>query len=261
MTGLTILTFNVWDLPVYWRHGRRQRMQKIAEYLNATAADIICLQEVWYRDTQRLFNKVLGTSYHCTNSTERQASGFNNHHGGLLIASKFPLQEIHFSPFAPIHLPLSERWAHKGVLEARITTPQGEINIFNTHLYQPRLDVRLEQFRTVLRILKKDVETPACLLGDFNQADMRIHSEFTAKLLAEGFVEPYPEGIIPFFTHRVENHYARTWTNRAVESAQLDYIYTRQFEKVRLKPVRYEALYRVPPLSDHDPVLLTCNSF
>lgn len=257
MTGLSILTFNVWDLPVYWRQGRRSRMQKIANYLRTLKVDIICLQEVWYGDTQRLVRKTLGEKYYCT-SLAHHTQGFSNGHGGLMIAAKFPLEQVAFSPFAPVNLPLSERWAHKGVLQAVVETPQGRLSIFNTHLYQPRLDVRLSQFQTVVQLLKKNLNTSACVVGDFNQEDMKTHPEFSAQLADCGFTEPLPN--TSFFTHRLENSYARTWTNRVVQSAQLDYIYIHQFEQLGVQPSTYEALYHTPPLSDHDPVLLTCIS-
>lgn len=254
--GLRIMTFNIWDLPLSLIKSRRKRMKLVLEYLMSLTVDIIFLQEVWYGDTQMLFQKALTTKGYDATTCLSQKAGFSNGTGGLMIFSKFPLQHVTFTPFSPISLPLSERIGKKGMLSAEIDTPVGKIHIANLHLYQPESRVRIGQLEIALKQLDHESSAATLLGGDFNQDKMWEQPAYAKRLEQANFSEAREVAQTKLETHRLANSYAHTWTNRITMSGQLDYILFRNFSGLKLKPVTYNPDYLPAPLSDHDPLFL-----
>lgn len=58
-------------------------------------------------------------------------------------------------------------------------------------------------------------------------------------------------------SYRLNNPLVDNWINRVSYSRRLDYILVSLVEKLGLKVVQYEPIYLTPPLSDHDPIILS----
>ena len=58
-------------------------------------------------------------------------------------------------------------------------------------------------------------------------------------------------------SYRLNNPLVDNWMNRVSYSRRLDYILVSLVEKLGLQVVQYEPIYLTPPLSDHDPVILS----
>jgi endonuclease/exonuclease/phosphatase family metal-dependent hydrolase len=128
---LKIATLNTWGLA--YAADRVKRMQALAYHLMQTPYDIIALQEVWQpEDVSRL-------------KTATRSSGYTVHHfasgpigSGLVTLSRHPILQTAFHPY---RLAGSARTVYhgdfiagKGIGLARIQTPIGEIDVYNTHL-------------------------------------------------------------------------------------------------------------------------------
>jgi endonuclease/exonuclease/phosphatase family metal-dependent hydrolase len=92
---LKIVSFNIWDLPYWFVKDRKQRMHKIAEYLQRLDAEIICLQESFDVHHRRLLYEHLGLDrYYASGgfeATRKVPLASFDTTGGLVIFSKFPM--------------------------------------------------------------------------------------------------------------------------------------------------------------------------
>lgn len=101
---LSIISYNIWNLPFLTPGGSFKRMQKIGAYLKEVSADIICLQEVWSLKTRRLFSNFLQDAYSSYSNgsiprLHRKWLDFSSQQGGLLTFSKFPIISEKFIRF------------------------------------------------------------------------------------------------------------------------------------------------------------------
>lgn len=258
-TSLTILSFNIWDLPVSFLKSRKARMKAVIEYLSHTTADIIFLQEVWFTDTQMLIRRALGKTYHEARSyISKKKKGFSRLQGGLMLFSKFPLSETKFNPFSFVLWPLTECIGRKGILTTMAATPFGAIRLSNLHLYEYSQLGRFKQLVEACTSFSKKM--PTILAGDFNQPKMWEEKKFSKALRTTGFREPREVASSPLITHRLENIYTQVWSNGATEPQQRDYILISDLESLGLIPKDYYLEYEEPPLSDHDALYLKLES-
>ncbi|MDB5188937.1 MAG: putative sphingomyelin phosphodiesterase [Candidatus Nomurabacteria bacterium] len=252
---MEIITYNIWDLPLWFVRNRKKRLLEIARYLVERGTDIICLQESWSLEYRRALSEYMRA--HGYHDAIHQA-GIKRGNGGLLTFSKFPIVSVRFIPFGRRAFAVSEIIGNKGALETNIETPRGLIKVINTHLhYSPSTiietaSVRLRQLRTLFAAIKNEGDMPTVLAGDFNEHDMVNEKQFERLFAKEGFVHHAPSEMTP--TYRAENPLVNNWINRIVTSRQYDYILTRQIEKSGLNVRSYGPLYLTPVLSDHDPV-------
>lgn len=254
-TSLTILSFNIWDLPVSFLKSRKARMEAVIRYLSSTTADIIFLQEVWFADTQALIRQALGTTYHEARSyISKKNKGFSRLQGGLMLFSKFPLRETNFNPFSLVLWPLTECIGGKGILTTKATTPFGTVRLSNLHLYEYNKSRRFKQLVEACASFSKNI--PTIFAGDFNQPRMWEEKKFAKVLRTIGFREPRDVASSSLITHRLENIYAQAWSNGATEPQQRDYILISDLEPLGLIPKAYYSEYEDPPLSDHDALYL-----
>jgi endonuclease/exonuclease/phosphatase family metal-dependent hydrolase len=256
---LKIITFNVWDLPLWFNKDRRERIEKIAQYLLGENADVISLQECWDLRNRRLLREILGSVYHF--SSERKGlkgnwlKKFSNSVGGLMTFSKFPISEENFFPFGRINYSFTEIFGNKGFLETILETPWGKICVINTHMQFSKISwgrrFRLAQIRAVMDHAR-EIKMPIILNGDFNQHNILNQPSFNQVIQDHRFgcsATDQP-------TYRRENPLCNHWPNRLKFSHRLDYIFTRELEKLGLIPKRNQPIVLDPPLSDHDPVEL-----
>jgi endonuclease/exonuclease/phosphatase family metal-dependent hydrolase len=252
---MEIVSYNIWDLPLWFIRNRDKRMFEIAKYFSERGTEIICLQESW----SLKHRKILSDYFRSHGYYDAiKISGINRANGGLLTFSKFPIKSVRFIPFGRRGFSVSEILGNKGALETMIETPKGIMKVINTHLhYQSSklvstAPIRLRQLRDLFAGTKRGEEVPIVLLGDFNEHAMFTKSAFESVFKSQGFLCSEADTRAP--TYRKENLFVDNWINRVRESYRYDYIITKNIEKTGLSIYSYAPLYLDPPLSDHDPV-------
>src|SRR5262249_4621539 len=264
-----IVSFNIWDVPYWFVKNRQQRMCQIAAYLQSLDAEIICLQESFDVHHRRVLYEELGVArYYASGGFEetRQAPlALFDTTGGLVIFSKFPIIQSQFRPFHQFTPSLIERIGRKGVLEATLDTPYGMMQVFNIHLHVGKTflahSIRVKQLKSVVEPMQLTRNFPTILAGAFNENILMDQKHFVKLLQSRNLTpslhcEPYQ--CMP--SYRTENPLVNNWLNRSRYSRRLDYILVSFTEEFDWKVVQYEPLYLMPPLSDHDPVVLSLSS-
>ena len=169
---LRVLTLNVAGIPVvHPRLGRR--VAAIGRALADGGYDLVALQEVWRDGDSEALARASGLSY-AARYGRSLALG-----SGLTILSRWPIvrtEERVFSALRPslMNLAQGEPLAHKGFLMARVATPWGELDVYDTHaiadyrtsLYQGLRLTQIFDLAEGARELSPD--RPFLVLGDFN---------------------------------------------------------------------------------------------
>lgn len=164
---LKILLWNVWLLPSLLTDGKsKERAGMISKLLNDF--DIVVLNEAFTNKctltkdiihpyvvrTPRTFYKLLDS--------------------GLMILSKYPVDDIHFLPFTTLET--WDQFSSKGILKLTVNVGNNmKIDIYGTHLQagsEPsHHDARLEQVNEVYKFIKNHSQFnihPIVLCGDLN---------------------------------------------------------------------------------------------
>ncbi|MEO5646419.1 MAG: endonuclease/exonuclease/phosphatase family protein [Candidatus Paceibacterota bacterium] len=255
---MEIISYNIWDLPLWFVRDRRNRLLKIGEYVSQRGTDIICLQESWSLSHRKALSEFMREKgYH---DAIFQA-GIKRGNGGLLTFSTFPIKSVRFIPFGRWGISVSEFIGNKGALETIVETPKGLLRVLNIHLHHESSKIfnstriRLRQLRKLLTLIKDDEEIATVLAGDFNQHDMANKKLFNEIFGSHNFVfHGDIETVQP--TYRKENNLVNNWINRIAHSQTYDYILTKHLNKIDAVATSYTPLYIDPVLSDHDPVSL-----
>lgn len=261
---LRVLSFNIWDLPLWHVKRRTERIERIAAHLASLNLDVVCLQEAFDTSHREFLRRALGKEYRMTDGGKPRGIFFTklDTTGGLVTFSRFPIREYAFVPFNRLtNVGVPEFFARKGFLDAVVETPAGPIRVVNTHLHSPSFlfgdsRIRRRQLRTILRAVDaQSGELPALIAGDLNENNLDMRGVFGRLISQFRFLHPTRGALRP--TYRPENHYVEeSWINRVPSPLRLDYFLSRGAEQYGLRVARYEPLYLRPPLSDHDPVLL-----
>lgn len=265
---ISLISFNIWDLPLLGSRSRRERVSQVAAYLKDLKSDIICLQESFdIRNRNLIYEKIGPRDYYMTDGgSARKALFFLSldSTGGLAIFSKFPIRRSRFVPFSRIwNSAFSEFFSRKGFLEAVVETPHGLLRVVNVHLHQPSffLDsyVRQSQIKYLLKYLEDDYgNLPVLLAGDLNEHNLARKTPFAEFLRTAGFLHPslgLGRELAP--TYRPENRYVKNLINWPFQGPyRLDYFFLKGLREIGLGVSRYEPVHLSPPLSDHDPVVL-----
>ena len=254
---MEIITYNIWDLPLWFVRNREKRLLEIGRFLVDRGTEIVCLQESWsleYRESLSSYMRDSGYYDAITMANIRRKNG------GLLTFSKYPIKSVRFIAFGRRGVSVSEIIGNKGVLETIIETPQGLLRVLNIHLHHQSSSlisttgVRLRQIRKLFSALADD-PIATVLAGDFNEHDMPHDYAFFEHFKQQGFSHHHPEHtLLP--TYRVENHLVNNWLNRVKISQRYDYILTKNIDTIGLSIKSNTPIYLDVPLSDHDPVSL-----
>jgi endonuclease/exonuclease/phosphatase family metal-dependent hydrolase len=266
---LKIITFNIWDLHVGFGlvKDRQLRFERVIQKILELDADIVYLQEAWDPEHRTKLRKQLAPKYHTTIDSGKVQTRHVLYKkfdttGGLVILSKFPIENWNFTPFARYaHGSLIEFAARKGFISATLNTPAGKLKIINTHLNAEGIAkkrIRKKQFKSIMHALKNEypASTPLVIGGDFN-IDHMMSDPFYVKMLSDnGLTEPANlSGLGHIPTHRPDNIYAGSFFHPARKPLQFDYFFIKNIpnpENIRIKPLYFE-----PTLSDHDPLMIT----
>lgn len=153
-----VLTFNT-------RHGRRDDgaidLDGLADIIGGSGADIVALQEVdrfqlrsGLVDQARWLGERLGMQVAFGANLRRGLGEYGN-----AILSRYPVLSVR-------NVLLPGRLEQRGVLVARVMTPQGPVKVMATHLGLSR-DDRAAQVRAILAEAAGE-KRPLILLGDWN---------------------------------------------------------------------------------------------
>lgn len=150
----------------------RYDLQRVADLVDRTGADVVCLQEVdrhrrsatEYDDQPALLADGLGmhSAYGVTlESTPTDESGGNPRQYGILTLSRYPISEA--APHQLTRLPDTEQ---RTVLETRLDVDGTSFTVFNTHLGLTT-ELRRQQVDDLLAVTS-DHDDPHAVVGDFN---------------------------------------------------------------------------------------------
>ena len=167
-----VLSWNAWGLPVASTN-LEARMAALPDAIAKLDPDVVLLQEIWAEsDGLNIQRGLQRRGYHYASHLAHTQYGMT----GLFTASKRPLKNIGFLPFASGRIGHSiwhlEWIASKGIGSFLVQTPLGEVELQNTHL-QAQYDTdsydaeRLSQASEIL-LMHQDWSLPLILGGDFN---------------------------------------------------------------------------------------------
>jgi len=198
---LRVLTWNAWGLPAVSTN-LEARMAALPAAIAKLDPDVVLLQEIWAESDGLTIKRGL----------ERHGYRYSNHlahtkYGmtGLFTASKLPLKNVGFLPFASGRVGHSfwhlEWLASKGIGTYIVRTPLGEVEVQNTHL-QAQYDTddyaaeRLSQASEILS-MHRDWSLPLVLGGDFNSGAEELPRQALLDLdeLEDASPSPHPDTI------------------------------------------------------------------
>ncbi|MCA9549297.1 MAG: endonuclease/exonuclease/phosphatase family protein [Myxococcales bacterium] len=240
---LRVITFNVWGLRLI-TPDRRPRIEAIADYVARAAPDMVSFQEVWVdSDAHLLRDRRSQAGLHYSSRFEGAGSD-----SGLLLVSRYPILETHFTVFADGHTPHTPwhlDWAvDKGVGVARVEAPFGPLEVAVTHMQSGygSDEYRFVQLGQVLQAVDSvapstEGHPPLVFAGDLNAG----------------------AGTLPF-----EALTAIAGLTPSVSNSGIDAVLTRSGDGVCLAPLATHMLFTAPvalsngherPLSDHPAVV------
>lgn len=165
---MRILTWNIHK--GFSAGGRRFTLPGMRTALAETGADLVLLQEVqgahdqraarvtgWPADGQASFLAAAGWPFHAYGANARHRLG---HHGNALL-SRWPI--IAWCNHDVSNHALERR----GILDARVQTPQGPLRVLVAHLDLTGWG-RVRQVRRLAGLLEDDPGAPTVVAGDFN---------------------------------------------------------------------------------------------
>ncbi|MDO8504907.1 MAG: endonuclease/exonuclease/phosphatase family protein [Candidatus Liptonbacteria bacterium] len=263
---LKVLSFNIWDLPLWFVKNRKERLLGTIKYLRDLDADIVCLQESFDVKHRKILHENLKDIYFFSGAMakSRKVLFFKvfDKSGGLVTLSKYPILQSNFVPYSRVfNSAVGEALARKGFLETVVKTPVGELKVVNTHLHEETFlfdrTLRLKQLGKIFQQFNGR-GIPAILVGDFNQHSMERQEDFSELFELIGFYHPlrYNNESHEAPTYRPGNPYVESWPNRTRGPKRFDYILVKGLKQMGLHAEYYHPQYLNPPLSDHDPLLL-----
>ncbi len=143
-----------------------QRLDLVAAEIKRWDIDIALLQEVpnsrLHGDSVAYLAQQTGLNYaYLRANGNRRLVGFEE---GVVILSRFPLQNISFTELEP----QASRFEHRVVLHALAATPQGDLDLFVTHLTNGTAAKNAAQVESLQSFVDKTAKYTAVIAGDFN---------------------------------------------------------------------------------------------
>lgn len=176
--AVSVLTFNAAGIP-FIDLTRAARMAAIADRLGRGAYDLALFQEVWLDRDANTLAKGGGFPF----SARRSKGPIGN---GLLILSRFPVSSWAYRPYSVKFPGSKDDWIGRGALAARLQTPFGDWDVYDTHLsHVPSAAVaRMVQLFELSRFIEEfSSGRPFLLAGDFNFPPHSAEAEVLRGLL------------------------------------------------------------------------------
>lgn len=255
---LRVLSLNIWGLGYNIATDRAERVQAIGQALDTLNLDIVGFQEVWVkRDQIALMRAGANAGLHYARYFRAGLVG-----SGLLILSRYPILSTDFHLFSlrawPERFLEGDYYAGKGVSLARIQTPYGELDFYNTHaIAQYEADAidpyALHRAGNMVEIAtfinRSTTSNPVIVTGDFNVNPYKpgYHLVRALARLEDTFasLHPHEQGVT--FSHH--NPYAKGHS----ESERLDYVMIREGQKAGLQALSAEITLTEQPTPPHKP--------
>ncbi|WP_141579917.1 endonuclease/exonuclease/phosphatase family protein [Actinomadura sp. WMMA1423] len=177
-----VLTFNA-----LFKGEARARMGVLAEMIEKSDYDVVCLQEVVSWRVLRVLRRAAPSFPHVA-----CVPVFPLVRGGLVTLSRHPVTRRHFQAYIPAR-PVRPEWLlGKGALFTRIRLPDGHLTVVNTHL-SANLDMDWSPSNVYARIERAELRglaaavdriprtEPLVAMGDFNvPRDSSYFAEFVS---------------------------------------------------------------------------------
>lgn len=204
MGVFSLLSLNTFAVPFYlgW-----ERLGRLAEQLDGSPYDVICLQEIQQNAYAGLLRRKLASYPHSAYVKHWYAP-----QGGLVAFSRIPLQERSFSVFrqrgAWLSISLADWGLYKGIQALRFKVDGMSIYILNTHLHanysgvwhlKNRLSrILLSQVQQLVQSIHScPVEALVVACGDFNfPRDSFLYRELIDK---SDLCDPLAEDLRPTY--------------------------------------------------------------
>lgn len=263
---MRIVTFNTWGVP--FTADLEMRTWALSQILASCHYDIVCLQEVWLKknfDTISNGARSSGLVYQHHFKSGRAGSG-------LVILSRHPILDADFHKFrlgGRIDTKFrGDYLVGKGIGFARIQTPTGLLDVFNTHpnaQYDPdehdeyKAHRAGQHYEVTQFVRHHSGNHPFIVMGDFNMLDHQVGYRLMTQYLSltDCWRECHPAD--DGFTFRRENIYNHKKSDGVDE--RLDYVFTRHgnSQKISIKTVEHilqEIDDSDKAYSDHDGVMV-----
>ena len=143
-----------------------ERTSLLSAEIGRLGIDIVLLQEVpWTNEHGQIAQQLAeqhGFNYvYLRANGNRKLIGFEE---GLAILSQYPLKNLSFTELRPVAGFFENRMA----LHATAETPQGNIDLFVTHLTNGKASINASQTESLLSFVQKEAQDAALVAGDFN---------------------------------------------------------------------------------------------
>lgn len=175
---------------------KRRSIARVADVIRSSGADIVCLQEVhqrlpWSRmlDQPKWLGERLGMRFAFQRNISFGVGGFGN-----ALLTKFDI-------LATRSHRLTSKGEHRGLLEVRITTPDGPLTVFCTHLGLDS-DERVIQAREVAAVVNAS-PGPKIVCGDVNED---VDRPAVASLVASAGLRDPATGVPATYSSETPSH-------------------------------------------------------
>lgn len=247
---MRVATLNVWGLPEPIAPVVPARMREIGRQLAALDVDVVAFQEVWTPEASAMLRRAADRAglVHVWSG----ASALEG--GGLLIASRLPIEEAHFESFAlrgqAEHVANLEYLSGKGFVRVTLGTEAGPVTLINTHLharYSKKVPHAFAPHRVgqIVQLAQqaRAATGPTVVLGDFNVREEAPEYEVLTSLMGvrDAAVEtdrrlPTVVAGSPFRPHRRSSRrkdyvFVRDGAERGVAVRSLDLAFDETFER------------------------------
>ena len=167
--SIKVLSWNVFLRPAILNDNQLDRVQGISDYLVASNADVVILQEVFHRKARKQLTESLKNTY--PYHTKKGPVSFWGVSSGVVLYSKFPFlkeKKISFKKSMG-----ADKLAKKGLVVSLVKIKSKEVYIVGTHLQagsdEKFRKIRKNQIKTLANSIKNiDSSKVVLYAGDFN---------------------------------------------------------------------------------------------
>ncbi len=220
-----------------------QRLTLIASEIQRLEPDVVLLQEVPW--TLKMGNGaeylagLIGMNYAYYRANGNKWAIFFEE--GEAILSRYPLANLSFTELAP----QVDFFEHRVVLHATAITPNGELDLFVTHLTDGEEGINQAQVDSLRVFVERTATTTAIVAGDFNARENEAHMVSLAGEWIDSFRFLHPEE--PGYTSSVDD--LRAGTEETLEK-RIDYIFILPLGENSLNILKAEVVFNRPFQTD-----------
>ncbi len=251
-----------------------ERIRYLPNELLSSKADIICLQEVFLKSHRKILIKELNKIYPYYACTKTK---WFKMHNGLMIFSKFQLENINFTPFKNKKYIFYENiFLKRGILNVDIKYIDNEnIHITNIHttpssifLWQDHkkiLQIRKNQLEQTIKLSKENSKY-SIIAWDFNAWPEIAYKNYEI-LKKHKFIDTYAKkNIKPLTTWNNNNYLNKKWIYKNSISQRIDHIFLSEDLYNKIKITNSKRIFDIPniqvknkkiTISDHYWVITT----